>query len=716
MHVRAAARPVRVGGVRRAPAARPAGVLAAALLAVAACALPLRAQVPAPDTARIRLDSLQVPVTRATVDPSRSPLALSLVGRSTIQDARPTTTLDEALAGVPGLVVSNRYSFSLGPRIIMRGMGARAAFGVRGVRVIADGIPLTMPDGQTNLNNLDLGSAGSIHVLRGPASALFGNAAGGVIAVETEPAPAGFATEARIVTGDQGRGEMGRFLKAQAKVAQGGARGEYVASVARLQVDGYRDHGRTRQSLFNLRSRIGLGRGRLGLVLSAIDMPVADNPGSLPLDEAQARPTAAWPNNVRTGAGEITRQLQAGVRYEHEVAGGHADVSVYGITRSLENALPFGFIDLDRRAGGVRAVYERTLGGLPAAPSLTAGVDLELQRDDRREFANEGGRPVGTARRDQEDRVTGAGPFLQVRAGTGALSVTAGARWDAVHFEVRDRRGVEPDRSGSRTLGALSSMLGATWDVGGATLFGNVASAFQTPTTTELINAPPPPGGTCCPAGFNQDLEPQRALSGEVGVRGGIGPVHGQVALYRMDVRDALVPFQVPEVEGRDFFRNAARTRHQGVEVSAGVAPHPALLLHAAYTLADVRFRSDGTDADVNRGNRLPGVPTHRAHVGASWRWSGVLLAAELDHTGRQYADDANTTAAPAATRLDVRAQTSLRAGGAEIAPFIAVNNVFDASYFGSVSVNAAAARYYEPAPGRNLYVGASLRTGGWRR
>jgi iron complex outermembrane recepter protein len=676
----------------------------------------LQAQAP-PDSALIRLDTLQVPVTRASIAASRSPLALSLVGRSTIQEGRPTTTLDEALAGVPGLVVSNRYSFSLGPRIIMRGMGARAAFGVRGVRVLVDGIPLTMPDGQTNLNNLDLGSAGAIHVVRGPASALFGNAAGGVIAVETEPPPAVLSTEVRVIGGDQGRGELGRFLKAQAKVGQSSGSVGYVASVARLQVDGYRDHGRTRQTLFNSRANVAVRPGtRLGFVLSAIDMPVADNPGALPLEQARAEPTAAWPNNVRTGAGETTRQVQAGVRLQHQGRAGSTDVTAYGIRRSLENALPFGFIDLDRAGGGVRALHELRLAAAPGAPAITAGIDVELQRDDRREFANDGGRPVGVARRDQEDRVTGVGPFAQLVVGSGPLAVTAGARYDAVRFEVRDRRGVEPDRSGGRTLSALSSMLGATWDLGGVTVFANAASAFQTPTTTELINAPPPPGQPCCPAGFNPELEPQRAVSLEAGLRAGAGPVQGSVAAYRMNVRDALVPFQVPEVEGRDFFRNAARTRHQGVELAASIAAHPRLLLEAAYTLSDVRFRRDGSAEDAFAGNLLPGVPRHRAHARTTWRWRGLLLGGEVDHTGRQFTDDANTTAAPAAMRLDLRVVASLRTRGAEIAPFVALNNVLDASYFGSVSVNAVGARYYEPAPGRNIYLGASVRTGGWHR
>jgi iron complex outermembrane recepter protein len=727
MHLRAAAGTVRLVRLMRRSARHRDSTLNRQLRHITAVLITcllltpalVRAQVPAThDTARVRLDSLQVIVTRSAVAPERSPTSIWVVERAAIQDGRPTVTLDEALAAVPGLVVSNRHNFSLGPRIIMRGMGARAAFGVRGVRVLVDGVPLTMPDGQTNLNNLDLGSAGSIHVLRGPASALFGNAAAGVIAVETETAPGPFATETRLITGDQGRGDMTRFLKVQTKIGQTVRGVDYIASLARMEVDGYRDHARTRQTLFNGRARVMAGSAtRLSFVVNAIDMPVADSPGALPLEQARAEPTNAWPNNIATHSGETTRQAQLGVRLQHAGQHGHADVSVYAITRSLDNALPFGFIQLHRAAGGLRASYEHTFATLPAAPALVAGVDVEAQRDERREFANQAGEPVGVARRDQQDRVTGVGPFAQIRGRTGALELTIGARYDAVRFEVDDRRGSDPDRSGGRTLDALSPMIGATWALPHVTLFANVASAFQTPTTTELINAPPAAGEPCCPAGFNPQLEPQRARSTEIGARAGWGTaLHGTVSLYRMDVRDALVPFQVPEVEGRDFFRNAARTRHQGVELSASLLPLPGVVLNAAFAWTDVRFRADPTPGDHLAGNRVPGIPARRAHASLSWNPGRYRLSVDVDHTGEQHTNDANTAAAPAVTRIDLRAEWSMRAAGAEFTPFVVLNNALDQRYFGSISVNAVGARYYEPAPGRNVYAGVSVRTGAWRR
>ncbi|MEX0907630.1 MAG: TonB-dependent receptor, partial [Gemmatimonadota bacterium] len=540
------------------------GIAVAAVLVTVAA--PARAQARA-DTARYRLDSLQVAVTRAAVHPGRLPVALTRVGRAQIQDARPLLGLDEALAAVPGLVINNRYNPSVGSRIVMRGLGARAAFGVRGLRVLVDGVPLTMPDGQTNLNNLDLGSAGAIHILRGPASALFGNAAGGVIAIETEPAPGPFSAEARFGAGDQDAGSLTQLTRLQLKAGQMVGRAGYIASASHLDAAGFRDHSRTRQSVFNGRFTFdATSATELSLVLNAVDMPVAESPGALPIDSARLRPRMAWPNNARTRSGEAMRQVQAAVRVRHAFTRGSTDLTIYGIRRTLENPLPFGVIDLERSAGGVRALYELPLG---AGGAVIAGFDTEAQRDDRLEFANEAGAAVGEARRDQQDRVTNFGPFAQAHVAAGAFGVTAGARYDAVHFETVDRRGVEPDESGSRTLHAPSVMLGVIYATRLGTVFGNIATSFQTPTTTELINAPPAAGQPCCPTGFNRGLEPQRALSTEVGLRNAAPDWQYEVVAYRMRVTDALVPFQVPDAEGREFFRNAGRTRHQGVEISA---------------------------------------------------------------------------------------------------------------------------------------------------
>jgi iron complex outermembrane receptor protein len=206
-------------------------------------------------------------------------------------------------------------------------------------------------------------------------------------------------------------------------------------------------------------------------------------------------------------------------------------------------------------------------------------------------------------------------------------------------------------------------------------------------------------------------------LSTEIGMRGSLaGGWSFEAAGYLMHVRDALVQYQVAEAAGRDFFRNAGRTRNRGIELATSAAITRTVTLSGAYTLTDVRFRDDGSDDDAFEGNRVPGITPHRLFAAATWSPGAATITAELQHNAAQYADDANTAESPANTLLDARAQTALAIGTVELAPFVAFNNLFNTKYFGSLTVNAAGARFYEPAPGFNVVIGARVRTGSWRR
>ena len=696
---------------------------AARILPVVLIALPVAAaaQAARQDSSRVLpLDSVRVTVTRGTVALERMPAAASVVGIADIRGSQATVGLDEALDRIPGVFVNNRYNFSLGARISMRGLGSRAAFGVRGVRVIADGIPLTMPDGQSNLNNLELGAAGRIEVLRGPASALYGNAAGGVISIETEATPPILSTEARVLGGNAGRDGLGlgRFFKLQAKAGGRLNEGGFVGSVSHMQTDGYREYSRAEQTLLNVVARHPIGEtSRLSVVVNAFDSPVAESPGALPIDSVRLDRRKAWPANARTFAGEATTQLQVGVGIAHILGSTRLDVSAYALGREVDNALPFGFIDLRRRAGGLRATY----AGAPAGDrvALTTGVDVEWQSDGRREFDNVGGGPGDELRRDQRDQVFVIAPFAQtlVRLGPRA-DLLLGARYDAVRFETSDAfMGDGRDDSGHRTLSAFSPMAGLTFAASEQIrVYGNVATAFQTPTTTELINAPPTAGAPCCPGGFNAELDPQRALSFEIGARGRVGRFSIDVATYSMNVDNTIVPFQVADGEGREFFRNAGESRHRGIELSAGtpLGRHHATL---AYTFNDFVFLDDGDPAVDHEGNRLPGVPRHHIFAGLRLRPADALqVDLEVDHTGEYFANDANEDSAinDAATVADLRLQFDTRIRGIAARPFLAIGNLTNTRYNSSVVVNAFGRRYYEPAPGRSFHIGFAVATGAW--
>jgi iron complex outermembrane receptor protein len=667
-----------------------------------ALSLPVKAVWAQQDTTVIPIPQIEVTITRVPQPLARVPAAVSVVTRADIQRAQPGIGIEEALAAVPGLVVNNRYNFALGTRMSIRGFGARAAFGVRGIRVLSDGVPLTMPDGQANLNNIDLTSTGRVEVLRGAASMLYGNAAGGVVAFESELPPQGFGLEARAIAGD------GDLRRGNVKVGGGGESTRYLLSVARLEADGFRHHARIEQTNLNARVRHQLNQhAHVALTLNVADAPTALNPGSLPIDSARRTPEMAWPRNAATRSGEATQQMQLGLEHARRIGNASFNAVLYGLTRNLENPLPFAYIALDRKAGGLRSSLSAEVGTV----SLTGGVDIELQSDERGEFNNDNGRP-GTQRvRDQTDEITNIGPFLRVSIDFArALTVTAGLRSDRTKFSTEDRFLSDGrDDSGERTMTALSPMIGASYRFSQrVSAYASVSSSFQTPTTTELINNPT---GT----GFN-DLEPQRAVSYEAGARLSGSRVAAELSAFHTNVRDALVPFQIAGGDGREFFRNAARTRQRGVEAAVQAIVTPGVRLTTSYTWNDFIFEDDGLDNQQFEGNRLPGVPPHRFFARLNWAPSWWFVDVEGEHTSEYYAADSNaeTSTNPAATVMDLRFGATRRVGGSSVTPFLGLNNMTDKRYFSSVVINAAGARFFEPAPGRNLYFGLGIAIGNW--
>ena len=141
------------------------------------------AQSPEPPT--FEADAVVVTATRIEQKSFDLPASIDAVGKAAIQDQQLRVNISESLGGVPGLVANNRYNYAQDLQISIRGFGARASFGVRGVKLYQDGIPFTMPDGQGQTGSFALDTAKRIEVLRGPFAALYGNASGGVIQLFT---------------------------------------------------------------------------------------------------------------------------------------------------------------------------------------------------------------------------------------------------------------------------------------------------------------------------------------------------------------------------------------------------------------------------------------------------------------------------------------------------------------------------------------------------
>ncbi|MDE3217141.1 MAG: TonB-dependent receptor [Gemmatimonadota bacterium] len=669
------------------------------------------------DTAAARLPAVAVSAARTGVARDRVPDAIADLGAAAITRGRATLGLDESLALVPGVLAFDRYNFSLDDRISIRGFGARSAFAVRGITVLLDGIPQTLPDGQGQLTNVELGEADHIEVLRGASSALYGNAAGGVISIWSDPVPPGRAvTTVRAAGGGSGfgfdRGWSKWLATSRWRVGDGVAQ----LTASRLGYTGQRQHSAADVRNLNAHVALPLGEGWTvtGLV-DAGDDPRADNPGSLTAAELAANPDSAGAPYLSSAAGKAVTQIQAGATLHGAFAdGGWTSLTLFGLTRDLENPQTFAYIRLRRRAYGVRASYGRSFDGAGLRQTLTAGADAQWQRDDRVNFGNAAGQPTAVRSLDQLEHVSSVGPFVQDALEVAPrATLTLGVRYDGVRFAVHDRLVTpgNPDDSGNRLMHAVSGSAGlAVRAAGAVTVYANAGTSFETPTTTELANRPDTAGG------FNPSLAPQTATQYEVGVRGAAdGRLTYSLAAYDAEVRGELIAFEEPSSPGRSFYRNAGQSRHRGLEAGARLAFAPGAAIAVNWTQSDFRYTRYVAGGHDLAGRRLPGIPpawldvlVHAAPRAAGGAWADV----ELRHAAGTLVDDTLALRTAPYSTVALRVGWDGAVGGATVRPYLAAENLFDRRYVGSVVINAARGRYYEPAPGRTLSLGLSLTLG----
>lgn len=653
------------------------------------------------------LEEIVVTATRLETTLDQVPAAVSVVSKDDIQLGRQQLALDESLSRVPGLFMQNRYNFAQDLRLSIRGFGARANFGIRGVKILVDGIPETLPDGQGSVDSIDLGATSQIEVIRGPSSTWYGNASGGVISLTSEPPPEEPFAELRVSGGRYD------FRKLQVKAGGSGDRVGYLVSLSGSEFDGFREQSRYENRQLSGRFNIDLDREReLLAVVNVTDQPVSDDPGGITAQMAAETPSAAWPANVTFRAGEALEQQRLGFVYSMPLGDGHElTARNYYVWRDFTNSLPFvdgGIVDLDRFfvGGGVSYTYDGFW--LDRPNRLMVGIDYDNQDDDRLRFDNLNGLR-GALTFDQNETVRSRGIFVQNELSvTEQLLLTMGIRADEVVFDVTDRYLADGDDSGRRELDGTSPMVGVTYAFSpNLNFYATYSTAFETPTTTEFND---PSGG----GGFNPALDPQEASNIEFGLRGLLNGRHRyELALFSIDVDDELIPFEVPGSPGRDYYVNAGRSSRDGFEFSLLTQPTDRLQATVSYTYSDFEF-DDFVDATGDySGNVIPGTAENVLFGELSYRADrGWFAAFDVLYIDEQFVNNANTAVNDAYTLSNVRFGYELTSGSLVVTPFVAINNLFDEKFNANVRINAFGGRYYEPGPERNAYAGVSLN---WR-
>jgi iron complex outermembrane recepter protein len=675
-----------------------------------------------PDTLTppIPIRELVVEVLRSPIGLDEAPFAVSVLDHELYTTGRSSGSIEESLQGLPGIRVQNRFNDAVGERISVRGYGSRSEFGVRGVKIIVDGIPATLPDGQATLDHLDLGSLGRVEVLRGPGSALYGNAAGGVLSFETRPpADAPLRQEVRIVHGDHA------FRRMQGTTSGRVGDAEYFLNLSRYEFGGYRTHpflitdegsdvvpvyGSAVREHLNGNLRFSLLGGRMRLVVNAMELD-AEDPGSLTRQQLDEGDRRASPLNVTRHAGKQSQQRQAGLTWEGAIGDREIEVMAYGIGLDMQNPGTANWVDLDRRAGGTRITMRNESIGDEGRLWWAIGFDTEHQRDDRVNFENFDG-IRGPVTLDQQEKVSSGAVFIQAMLPINqVLDVLTGLRYDRIRFSASDRiPGDAPseDVSGARTLDSASPSFGFHASFTRAfRAYVNLTTAFETPTTSELAFRPD--GGT----GFNPDLEPQVGITTEIGGRGLVGQsLAWELVFFHTTLHNELVPFEVEEFPGNRYFRNTGKSNREGWEMALQYTPNRFLTSRLVLSTNDARFRAFEENGTDYSGNRVPGLAPYK--VEGILRLGPGSWFAEVrgEASGSIPGDDLNTQEArsPAYELMDVRAGANeVNIFGLRLSPFIGVTNILDREYNTSVVANALGGRHFEPGPGRSVYFGSSM-------
>lgn len=688
------------------------------LLACSTTALPLAAQTEAQAPAAA-LGAVVVTATRTETQARDVPASIDRIDGEAMRLGRAQVNLSESLGSVPGLQARERQNYAQDVQVSVRGFGARAPFGIRGVRLYVDGIPATLPDGQGQLSHVDIASAERVEVLRGPFSALYGNSSGGVLQVFTEEGRGEPTLRLDTTAGSDGLLRLGAKLSGNSGPNDTGV--GYVLSASRFTTDGYRDHSATRRMLANAKLTLRPHEdGKLTLVANRVVLPKAQDPLGLNRADFLARPRSVVSNALLYDTRKTMDQTQAGLVYEHHLSDAHAlQASLYGGRRGTTQFQaipdstqanprhPGGMIDLDRdyAGGDLRWTWRTQLADAPL--TLVAGLAYDALREDRRGYENFVGptgartRGVqGALRRDERNRVHNADQYLQAEwRPAPRWTLNAGVRHSDIRFASRDRYivGVNPDDSGDARYSATLPVLGASFALTGALrVYAAAGRGFETPTLNELAYRPDEQPG------LNFGLRPARSNSVEFGLKSAdTGWGEWTAAVFRTNTEDEIV---TSTTNGRATAQNAGWTRRNGLELAWSQQYARHLRTQLAWTALDARY-VDGPSA----GSRIPGLAKQSVYASVGWQpptgWRGGV---EWRGLSKVFVNDANADAAAGYGATSAFVGYAVPVGGWRLEGFGRVDNLLDKRYAGSVIVNEGNSRFFEPAPGRTWLLGLS--------
>ena len=649
------------------------------------------------------LQAVTISSSRFVAKDIQTPLSVTVIEQSRLQVGQSKISLFESLGAVSGVFAMNSENFAQDLRISIRGFGARASFGIRGLKIIMDGIPESIPDGTAKVGNLDVGMMERMEVIKGPASGLYGNASGGVISMFSENATKNFA-EFQANIGAYG------LQRYQFKTGQTLGKLMYFVSASRLQSTGYREHSRLERNFLNGKLIYQFtDKNKITFLANYINSPKAEDAGALTQTEIDNNRQQARQANLTFNAFETFKQGRLALIYDHNFNEKHQiNARVFYLNRDFSNQQALqasGQIAFNRDFAGGGLNYQFSTKKY----RLKTGLDLENQQDNRKRFDNLSGER-GTLRLDQIEEFRSIGVFiLQEFSFNDKFRISLNTRFDDVQLQISDKFLSDGDQSATQSFQKINPMLGFSYaPTPSQSIFTNFSTNFETPSLNELSNNP---NGT---GGFNPSLNPQKSRNFEVGYKGILSKkFRADLSLFYIEVEDEIVPFQLANQVGRTYFRNAGLSERKGIELGLTYKIRAGLTTYFNYTFSDFQYKSYQTTAGKFDGNILPGIPKHNIYGEIRYFPSiGIYAIAQVRSISKIYADDANTVTNNAYTTVNLRVGYKKNIGNFQFDPFIGINNLLNEVYNANILINATANRYFEPASGSFVFGGLTVSIG----
>ena len=629
--------------------------------------------------------------TKINANTKQIPLSVSIKNFRDEKNYNSQSSFSDFTRNTPGLFTSSSNNFSQDLRISIRGFGARSAFGIRGIKLIVDGIPETTPDGQSQLDNLPLGLVSSVEILRGPNANLYGNSSGGVISINT------LTDSSEKYYRNSGIFGAYQYQSLQKTRILDWNNSSLIIHYDKRRSNGYRDQSGYKSNILNLKYINELdNNNKIVWQINYTDSPYAYDAGGLKLSDVENDRRQARKNNIDYDTYEKVKHLKTGVSWNHKRnENSFFDSYFFYQKRDFFTKLPFNFggiISLDRDYYGLGTKYTKKYFRDNRNRTLVLGLDYLNQSDDRKRYKNDFG-VQGEMTFDQIEQFKSTGLYMlsQTNYDSGLL-VRYGIRYD-----IND---IGTDSSSSIVLDKLNPSVGLSYKVNSNdNIFFSFGTSFETPTLNELSNNP---NGV----GLNEDLKSSSSLNYEIGWRKSVSNLTLEAIAYVISSENEILPYELEQFPGKNFYQNVGSTSRYGLELNSQLS-FKGGRINLSYTLSKNKFEDFLIDNNNLADNLIPGIPSQMLDLDIIFKLSrdrSLIISNRL--IGERYADNANETLISSYNLLNIKYSKEIFSSS-EI--FLGVNNAFNQEYFDNIRINAFGKRYYEPAPKRNFYFGINF-------